>query len=199
MSKTKRMKKDNYGFSLMELVISMAIVSIVSVAVFEFVMVATRHYQRETREVELQYEAQLTMNQLQDMLIDATKGVSYMVNGSTLILSDSEIPAGPVTSKQVIVYNTDRYYVIEWRADQEKILYSEYSRNADNTWNLIADNILMAEYVHQFSADLSFFDRNNSIGLDVVFNNEREYRMMQNVKLRNQVSVNASVTELYGS
>lgn len=199
MDKKKPMKKNNSGFSLIELVVSIAILAIVSAAIFEFVMVAIKHYQKETREVELQYEAQLAMNQLQDLLIDATKGVSYTVNGSTLIQSDGDIAGVAVTSKEITIYNTERYYVVTWKADQEKLFYSEYSRQADGTWKTEADAVLMADYVNRFSADLTFFERNNSIGLDILFDNDKDYRVMQNVKLRNQVTLNASRADLYGN
>lgn len=198
MNNMKQLKENNAGFSLVEMLVAIAIFSVVSVAFFQFLMVAIRHYQQGTREVEVQYEAQLVTNQLQDMLIDAKQGVSYAVNG-TLVRSDADAPAGTVTSKEVFIYNTDRYYVIEWKAADRELLYSEYSRTPEGTWDTVASDVLMAEYVSEFSVDLTFFDRNNGIGLDLLFDNEREYRVMQNVKLRNQVSVNATLAEIYGS
>ncbi len=200
MKRTKHKKMNNSGLSLIELVVSIAIFSIASVAIFEFVMVAIRHYQKGTSEVEVQYEAQLAMNQLQDLLIDANRGVTYMVNGSTAILSDAEIADGTVTDKQVFIYNADRYYVIEWIAAEREILYSEYIRNADGSWVADADahDALLAEYVREFSVDLSSVQQNNCIELKIYFDNDREYQVTQNVKLRNKVSVNAPLAEMYG-
>ena len=57
----------------------------------------------------------------------------------------------------------------------------------------------MAEYVRDFSVDLSAFERNNSLGLDLLFDNAQEYRILQNVKLRNQVLINKSLSQVYGS
>lgn len=196
----RKIRKNQKGFSLIELIVAMAILFIVSAAIFEFVIVASRHYQKETREVNLQYEAQLTMNQLQDLLIDATRGVTYSVNGGTeKILSDSEITVTGITSKQLTVYNTDRYYIVKWVASDGRLLYSEYSREADGSFTEITRDVLMAEYIHDFAADLTDLENGSSIRLDIVFDNGRTYEVAQNVTLRNRVSVNAAESELYSN
>ncbi len=198
MNKRKSLQQNNAGFSLVEMLVAIAVFSIVCLAFFEFLMVALRHYQQGTREVEVQYEAQLTTNQIQEMLIDVKEGVTYTVNGS-MVRSDADVPAGvTVTDKELFIYNTDRYYVVEWRADSRELYYSEYNRPPGGVWNTVVSDVLMAEHVSEFSVDLTFFDRNNGVGLDLLFDNDREYRVMQNVKLRNQVSVNATLAEIYG-
>lgn len=201
MSKTTSRKVNNAGFSLVELLVSIAILAIVSAAAFEFVIVALNHYQKGTAEVDVQQEAQMTMNQLQDLVIDASKGISYTVNGSTAyILSDGDIPAGTVVAnKQITLYNADRYFVVEWSAADRNVYYSEYSTDGSGTWTTEADRVLMAEYVTEFSIDLSSLDRNNSAELDLLFDNDRQYQVIQKVTLRNQVAVNKTRMDLYGS
>lgn len=192
------MTTDNHGFSLIELVVSLAVLSIVSTAIMGLAVIASRHYQTQTKEVKLQYEAQLSMNQLQDILIDAQKGVSYSVNGSAdRILKDEDITASTVYSKQLTIYNTDRYYIIKWNAAQEKLLYSEYYLES-GLWKEAAKDALMADYVHTFSADLSEAEESGSIRLEVEFNNQRKYGVTQNVTLRNRVAVNKTQSEIYG-
>lgn len=67
----------NKGFSLVELIIVMAIMGILGLAVAGFIGTSSNQYKSATKEVDLQYEAQLTMNQIGDLLIDAQKGVKY--------------------------------------------------------------------------------------------------------------------------
>ena len=197
-AKQSRRKINNKGLSLVELIVAIGILAIASAAIFEFAITASKHYQQGTKEVQLQYEAQLTMNQLQDLLIDATKGVSYSVNGDThRILSDADITEASVTAKQLTVYNEDKYCVIKWDVAQEQLLYSEYNREPDDSFTAVAVDVLMGEYVHAFSVDLSQMERGKTIRLDVVFNNEREYQVTQNVTLRNKVKVNGSLSEIY--
>lgn len=203
MKRRGRRKLNNAGYSLVEVIVALAIVSIAAIAVFEFAIVSSKQYQKDTLETEVQYEAQLVMNQIQELLIDASEGVAYGYADSdggsyALILSDKEIGTGAAANyKYLMVYNDDRYYVLKWDLGQEKIYYSEYQNDGGGSFSLLADEELMAEYVHAFSVDLSQLEENHSVRLDVTFDNQRSYRVTQNVTLRNRVVVNKSISEVY--
>lgn len=200
MKRQRQHKLNNAGYSLVEVIVALAIVSIAAAAIFEFAIVSSKQYQKETLEAEVQYEAQLVMNQIQDLLIDASEGVAYAYSTSdggaqALILSDDEIGAGVAANfKYLTVYNDDKYYVLKWDAGQEKIFYSKYNA-ADSA--LEEDDALMAEFVHSFSVDISQLEENHSVRLNVTFDNDREYQVTQNVTLRNKVVVNKPASEVY--
>lgn len=174
------MKENNSGFSLIELVVTLAIVAIVAGAVLSFAVISSKTYQRQNKEVEMQYEAQLATNQLQELLIDAVVGVSYSETG-----------------KELGIYNKDVYYIIKWDSTKQQLLYSEYHRQPDDSWVQKPADVRMADYVKDFSVDLSDMDKNGSACLNIVFCKEKDYKVTQRVFLRNKVAVNKTVGEMY--
>ena len=73
-----RRKLNNKGLTLMELICAIAILAIVTASIGSVMVVSARSYQRDSDEVSLQQEAQVTANQIADLVIDSTAGaVSY--------------------------------------------------------------------------------------------------------------------------
>ena len=65
------------GFTLVEIIVSLAIMTIVAGAVGAFVIAGNNSYMRGNKELTLQEEAQLTANQMIDLIIDVEKGISF--------------------------------------------------------------------------------------------------------------------------
>ena len=65
------------GFTLVEIIVSLAIMTIVAGAVGAFVVAGNNSYMRGNKELTLQEEAQLTANQMIDLIIDVEKGISF--------------------------------------------------------------------------------------------------------------------------
>lgn len=215
------MRENNRGFTLIELVITIAIVAIVSAVAFSFAVTSSRTYQKQTKEVELQYEAQLSVNQIQELLVDARKGVGYAYNavnsGGTDYISanmrqtDAEImaeidDAHPLKSKELMIFNADTCYVIQWvpqdvttpNVVENRIYYYELKHAGGGTLTNEANRVLMAENVENFGADLTNVDKNGMVTLDVLFKKDDiEYRVTQNVRIRNKVDVNKEKSFYY--
>ena len=65
------------GFTLVEIIVSLAIMTIVAGAVGAFVIAGNNSYMRGNKELTLQEEAKLTANQMIDLIIDVEKGISF--------------------------------------------------------------------------------------------------------------------------
>ncbi len=215
----KSLKRDNAGFTLVELVATIAIFAIASTAIFGFLNIATRSYGKGNNEVELQYEAQLAANQLMNLIIDTKKGITYeYVTDSAArgtITSDAGIPAeAEITSKIITLYaddvagtGKDVYYQVIWEKADKKVYLIEYDGDLTvdpHEWKADHDHAdsdqkqfgLLSSYVEDFSLDLTNVDA-GTVRLKLSFKRESEYNVNQNIALRNKVEVNKSVTDIY--
>lgn len=92
------MQKDK-GFSLIELVVSMAILVIVGAALMGFFAYCINQYTRSNQETTLQMEAQSAQNQLQDLLLQASVGV--------VTKSINEEGTGISDGRELVLYTRD--------------------------------------------------------------------------------------------
>ncbi len=98
------MKRDHKGFTIVELIIAVAILAIVTLAVCGFILVGSKSYTNANTDIMLQQDAQLALNQISDVIIDTTHSISYDVDGES-VLKDAEY-GGEATQKTLIVANS---------------------------------------------------------------------------------------------
>lgn len=171
------------GFSLIELIVAIAILTIVGAAVVGFCMSGTNSYKTVSTEVDLQYEAQLAVNQLSDLLIDANHGVGFDSANQTLY-----------------IYNDSVAYAIVFESANQQLMLKKYNVTTDSV--TLESSNLMAEYVTAFSAVIPTEDKSSRqmVNLTITFKkDDKSYLGEKNVTLRNKVSVYSSLAEAYPS
>lgn len=90
------MKKNDRGFTLIELIVSIAILGIIAVAAGGFLVTGTRTYANVNYSVRLQYESQLAMSQIQNYVMNCNSGIAYDDSSKTLYVADSETDSHPL-------------------------------------------------------------------------------------------------------
>lgn len=211
------MRKNQKGFTLVELIIAIAILSVVTLAVCGFIVVGSRSYTSANTDIMLQQDAQLALNQMSDVIIDTTESISYsgLVGGSMqTVLKDSEF-SGEVTDKCLAVVNkkpeTDDLnqnpsYWFYYSKDDETIYFNEVdlydgianpdagptaSEIKDKFDAASTDKAVLAEHVTEFSVDISQFEQNRVVMLALTFENgNRMYTTSNNVTVRNRIAIN---------
>ena len=211
------MRKNQKGFTLVELIIAVAILAVVTLAVCGFIVVGSRSYTSANTDIMLQQDAQLALNQMSDVIIDTTESISYsgLVGGSMqTVLKDSEF-SGEATDKCLAVVNkkpeTDdlnqnpSYWFYYSKAD-ETIYFNEVdlydgiadpaagpteSEIKDKFDAASTDKAVLAEHVTEFSVDVSQFEQNRVVMLALTFENgNRMYSTSNNVTVRNRIAIN---------
>jgi len=191
-------KKNQGGYSLVELIVAIAIMVIVGVAVTSFLITEINNYRNARAETSVQYEAQLTNNQIHDMLIDVTAGLSYKTTGDTgsreskLYFYDWDDSTG--VQKNIVS-------IVTWKEADQQLNYVSYEYDGtDITGVEETNNQLMAEYVTDFEVTLPDENSNSrQVSYSLSFAKDgKTYSTQNTVTLRNDVRINnAEINEIF--
>ena len=168
------------GFTLVEIIVSLAIMTIVASAVGAFMVAGNNSYMRGNKELTLQEEAQLTANQIIDMIIDVEKDIQFTDNGTT---------------SELFLENEKNSYLLQWRkgsgaSDPGRVYFHESDNTLDVDGNLVwSTESLLAEYVTKFDVDLSGVRSDRTVILRMDFSyQDKSYSINETIRLRNDLT-----------
>ncbi len=164
----RRRRKNNKGFSLVEVICAIAIMGLVSTAVGSAMIITTTNYQRGSAEVDVQKEAQATTNLIGNLLVDAVTVQSTTVGTLTTVTVDGE----------------GKTYNLEYDSDTDVIKYKETLLGGTPVDGILAENVT------DFKIAIDDDNRNAKIQL-AVEKNGKHYEATYNTNSRNGQSVNA--------
>lgn len=145
----------NRGFSLVELLVATAILSVVMMIALSFMMTGSRSFTKGSADSTVQKEAELTVNQIEDMIIDLNGGVSRVEDSAkTELLMYHAEDDGTGT----MVYSKS---AVRWDKNDKNVYCSKWDVSYDATTGTFADGAaeyadqLLAEHVTDFKVDLN--------------------------------------------
>ncbi len=180
----------NGGFTLVELLVAILISSIVVGLVGTMLSFNIKSFKSSRETMDVQYESQMAINQLNSLFSEATSIESIMVNDGLLdITYDSDDLDNLVVKSEVvrIILNSDflendvyvnKQYILDFNKADKKIINSidsetyELSRNVSNFWIEPINGTMKTANLFELSLE---FD-----------NNGRTISLNQQVKMRNK-------------
>jgi len=175
------MYKNNKGFTLVELMISITIFAIVVAAAFGFMVAGSRSYSSVMNRLNLNFESQLAMNQVSDYIIDCNACLYYRNDMLYIVNKNSD---GTYTAN-----------LFEYRADGG-IYYGTGTANLNiSTGNFICSvtpNDLLTRDVTEFSVVPITSDGVNVTSAAVTINfakGSATYDGVKKVALRNKPAI----------
>lgn len=205
------------GFTLVELIVAFAVLGIATLAIGGFFVTSSRSYSGAKNETALQYEAQLSLNQIESMIIDSTLGVNYNLvsnetdseNGFHFVKSDSEY-AGNVVSKVLYIFSVDsndgskmKVSLLKWSKADKCLYYKEFGAAQADVTNVSEINIagtdgwdLFAEEIEKFSIDLSKYEKTKKVDIGLHLKKmSKDYQTKGTITLRNNVLINEALIQ----
>lgn len=159
----KKRKKNNKGYSLMELIVSFAILGFVAVAVLSVMNAGTSMFSSVDNEINLQSKSQIAMAQFQQYFLGCSKGIcvqsfsSVEADESTSETSSTESTQTTEENQDIdgdfVAYVADENTVYAFRfCEEEQKIYFGESTIANAETELTKDNI-----TSPFCSDVSAF------------------------------------------
>lgn len=177
--------KNNKGYTLVELLVTLAVFAIIMAEVGSMMMNSSRLYRNGTYEVELQTEAQQIVQQMEELLIDVNHSVStnYQASLSSDFITISNNSNGLKDDGSGVstIYN--------FTVDKDPTLgYGNlYFNKTSSDGSPDVTNVLMGEYVQSISLDMAAYEH-DVVTLIVSMNNGKYgYQASQDIYLRNGV------------
>ena len=146
------MKKDNRGFTLIELIICMAIFAILVTSVFGFMLASSRSYSAITNRLNLSLQSQLTMNQLGEYIMDCNEGLYFKPDTSTLYVIDK----GSIDTKydvNIFQLKPDGCIYYGYGGNVATLSGTTFSFTSFEANNLLAENVTSFSVTQKLNSD----------------------------------------------
>lgn len=211
--------KDNKGLTMVELLITVTILALVIIGAATFMLTGSRSFAKGSADSNVQGEAELAVNQIEDLIIDVNGGVDYVKtdDSESLVMyhveaDGSGLPA--VYKKRIVTWdksgdmaadNKTNIYSSEWIVDKDATTGAYVDKTK------VYDNQLLAENVTDFNVDLSDkYTETGKDGTDVEIvrsvvirvdcldgTGKAVYATTPTITLRNRLMISSSPEEIF--
>ena len=170
-------RKDENGFTLVELVISMGMFSIVMLAIMFFLTAGTKSYGHSKSELNLQMESQMLLNQIRDITYSSNYAKYDSIHKALILYDVDKVPAPTKTAKVTIVYLVDDKLYLRKDLDPTAVDAASLT-----TTCVAMDDFLFSRYMQDFKATI----KKNDVQLTMKMKNGKsKYELNEGITIRN--------------
>lgn len=190
MKLLKRIRQDNKGLSLVELIIALAIFAIAGLAIYGFVSFSTRTFTESNRNVKLQYEQQIVVNRIKDIILETSRGISFNdTDKRLLVFSDPESgPSAEYMKVSLIKWDESSNQLIYGYNDSQSIIKEDGKIIKLPEITGFSNDALLSTDVTDFSVDLTKIET-GKVYFSITFKvGDKEVSANPVVSLRNMIS-----------
>ncbi|MCR5011409.1 MAG: type II secretion system GspH family protein [Lachnospiraceae bacterium] len=178
-----KFKNSDKGYTLVELLVAMAILVIMLMEVYAVMTNSSTIYRKGNYEVQLQTEAQQVVQQLEDLMVDCNGSIEYVSANKTLTISSNVID--PSTNAATSTICTIKY-------EPANPGYGVYFGTLTYQKTGMPAAIPFADYVEDFDVDMSSYT-NDNVTVYIKFKNEDySYTAAEDIYLRNEIGSGGS-------
>ena len=187
----------NRGFSLVELIVGIAIAAIVSGMVLTIVQFSSNSFRSTTAEESAQQQAQTVTSQINDYVMNTKDAVCYFVEDQMVSNDQNYEDVTPgatndldaVERKKILLYDKEgasiKETLIEWNKTDQTLFVDVDTADSKPA-------VLLAQNVNDFSVDLKDAFTHKKIELQIrIVNDKKTYGVdRKTINLRNQLLIN---------
>lgn len=190
-------KQKNRGFTLVEMIVTVAIIAVFSGVVLTAVTAGARMYRNVSSSTRVQVDAQQLADDMENLIIDANKGVYYAYGrGSALgtAITD-DIDSGTAGDRTLLVCNQcqdengSTYLKVEaldFVEAEETVYYSSWRQGGTAS----VERFVYAEAIKSFRVDVSQVVSGHTLRFSLTTEkNGKQINTLHTVNLRNQIKV----------
>lgn len=177
----------NRGFSMLELLIAVAVLSIVAITIGIIMTSSSQTYRQVSTDSQMQSEAQLVANAITNFGVDSISATNQMITGTV----DATMGDFDLSDGKNLIFTNDvdgKQYFIVHETSEKKLYYFDREKDpSTGDYGAIQNKSVLADNVESFTSDITRVDKENIVAYTISYKkNGKNFTGNYQVFMRNK-------------